>query len=351
MRVGRRVEALIEFCSGYARGAAAAPPPKKKTAKAPALHARPGPPGCWVCSALTPLDPVLPAGHSVTVSAQHLYLSIPRSHLSNSLAVKVVLTTIREVVPETATSTDAQLHRETYTINSPAGDSKSTTFADLVAEAKATGVVQSLRIATDHADPIFGGGYGFGVSENMTIKTEYLGHAIEAKGPGHTYPVGRELVEDILFYRRETCACSSMQALSTVGRLYRAYTLCCTTLVEAYLNRHLWYFRAIGRVTTEQVEDMPLKFEHRIAAWSPLFTSKKLSDLKAVKPCWGHLVELRRQRNQFRPCARTDGGPLATRGLPRAQLFAHWHRWHAGEASRVARVSAAWLHRTPRTSA
>jgi hypothetical protein len=233
------------------------------------------------------------------LKADHLYLVMQSSHLSKGAAVCVALAAIREIVPGMAEGTDTELRRQTYTITSPEGEATERRFDDLVEEARTTGVVSSLRIATDRPDPIFGGSYGIAVSENMNIKTEQFGPAIEIRGPGHTYPVGRELVKDILFYRRETCASSTLAKLAIVGRLYRAYVLSCTTLVEAYLNRQCWYFQAIGHVSQEQIEELPLKFEERIEAWLTLFTTRTITDLKGVKPCWGHLIELRRERNNF----------------------------------------------------
>jgi hypothetical protein len=226
---------------------------------------------------------------------------MPTSHLRIGEARRVTLKTIRELLPELRELDDANLRHRTrkYIVTSSTGEKKEHSFDELVEEARETGTVTSLRFTTDVQDPIFGGAYGLGVSEGMTVNSKHLGHEIEVAGPGHTYPIGRELVEDILHYRREICEHSRLAELRVVSRLYRAFTLSCTTLIEAYLNRQVWYFRAIGTVTEEQAAALPLNFEERVAAWLALFTDRSFAALKAVKPCWGHLVELREQRNLF----------------------------------------------------
>jgi hypothetical protein len=132
----------------------------------------------------------------------------------------------------------------------------------------------------------------------MAIRSQQFGHDLTVQGPCSTFPIGPDLVGDIIHYRREICEHSSLREISTVARLYRAYVLTCTSLVGAFLNRYLWYFRAVGRITNQEFESMNLSFEVRLQDWLRLLVKQKtLAALKAVTPCWNHLQELRKTRN------------------------------------------------------
>lgn len=227
----------------------------------------------------------------------HRYLSHPTSHMSKSGAVRLALARIREAVLAVSSEPDTELRsrRRTYTTYSTGKEPVTRTFDDLVGIAMETGSLALLR--PGHRDPVFEQSFGLGCSENMEIESKQFGHAVKVKGPCQTFPIGPDLVRDILHYRREICEHSTLASIDVVARLYRAYVLSCTSLVEAFLNRYLWYFRAVGRITNEEFESFNLSFEVRLGEWLKLLAGKSIDELKAVTPHWGHLQELRRTRN------------------------------------------------------
>lgn len=231
------------------------------------------------------------------MSDEHRYLLIPKTHMSKSGAVRFALKMVRETVPGMAGESDTEVRsrRRTYITYSTGQEPVTRTFDDLVHIAMDNGTLALLRPGV--RDPVFEQSYGMGCTENMTIQSKQFGHEVTVMGPCQTYPIGPDLVRDILYYRREICERSTFKEIDAVARLFRAYVLTCTSLVEAFLNRYLWYFRAVGRITTEEFESLNLSFEVRLGEWLKLLVGKTLDNMKAVTPCWGHLLELRRARN------------------------------------------------------
>lgn len=178
----------------------------------------------------------------------------------------------------------------------------SATFHEMVTEARRTGLVQRLQDGLDKADSVFGGVFINEFStpnHQMQLKTAFAGWAKEAQGPCRSSCVERDLVEDILEFRRLACVHSNEHDFRLTARYFRVYLTACVSLLEAFINRHILLAKHDGFESPEfdqlQVET---NLEEKVRLWwavcsgdshSPFFRSM----------AWCHLQELRTRRNEI----------------------------------------------------
>lgn len=220
----------------------------------------------------------------------HQYLAIDRFHLNEKAAVAFVLSYVSRLVPK---KTAAELKRSSFKF----GEGKSVSFASLMREARELGTVHQLWHHMDSRyEQYFPPGMGMEVSAGLKISINYAGISKEVEGPARLFPIEAELTNDILAFRQDACSAKKM---TQIGRYYRAYVFACTALVEAFLSRPV-HLNSDLKTKDEKIRRLsePCKFDERIELWTSVFCDKPLSVLKGTTG-WGHLQELRRERNMM----------------------------------------------------
>jgi len=205
----------------------------------------------------------------------------------------------------------------------------SVSFAELVGEARQTGVVKHLQDYLDKQDSVFGGTFGDFCTPNYQLRcnTEYAGWKKEAQGPCRTSCIERDLMEDILDYRRQGCEHSNEYDFRLTARYFRAYLSACVSLLDAFINRHILLAKHEGFSSPEfsrlQTET---KLEEKVRLWwavcseddpSPFFQSAE----------WCHLQELRTRRNEILHAV----DPISVYALKELQVYLNKVQTGVGE--------------------
>ena len=226
----------------------------------------------------------------------HRFLKIGRYHRNARDAERYVLDLLRRVNP----AVRARDWKRQEIVITVGNKTTRTRFGELVRLARETGAAGVVRARLDSLDPFFGGTFSMAVnSEGMTIGTQYAGYSVSLRGPARSYPVEDELTEDILVLRRRACEASADHPFDETARCYRAYTFACTSLVEAFLNRHVHLARHAGDEMAEAEVFAAANFEDRLDRWLRKYAGGSLSDIKDNTAPWGHFTELRRARNDL----------------------------------------------------
>lgn len=227
----------------------------------------------------------------------HRYLQIGRYHRNEAAADKFVLDLLRPRFPGVGRN---QLRKQTFNLHYGKGPFTQS-FQELKQQARETGTIQHRRllVGDDQFFPqplsIAVGGAVKGL--NMKVKASYAGHSAEFEAPMRINMIEEDLCDDILAWRRASCA-TSVLPFDECMRCYRAYVLACTSLVEAFLNRVPLYYRDL-RQHVDAIEQLhrPMNFEERIDLWVDTFCSQPVKTLKSTK-AWNHFQELREERNR-----------------------------------------------------
>lgn len=205
----------------------------------------------------------------------------------------------------------------------------SVTFHDMVAEARRTGVVERLQDKLDQADPMFGGCINEFCTPNhqLQVMTEYAGWKKEAQGPFRSACVERDLMEDILEYRRLACVHSNQHNFRLTARYFRAYLTACVSILEAFINRHILLAKHDGFSSPEfdklQVET---NLEEKVRLWWQVCSGDNPTPFfRSV--AWCHLQELRTRRNEVLHAI----DPIAIYAIKDLQLYLNKVRSGVGE--------------------
>jgi hypothetical protein len=224
----------------------------------------------------------------------HRFLEIRRYHRSEADAERYVLALLRRVNPSVR-ARDWK-HQE---IRITTGDTTSThQFGELVRLARETGTASLVRESLDMNDPVFGGVFSMATNtEGATIGTSYAGYEASLRGPARSYPVEDELTQDILVHRRRACEASGDAPFEETARCYKAYVFACTSLVEAFLNRHVHLAKHRGDAAAEADAMAASNLEERLDRWLRRYANADLTAIKNGDVVWNHFQELRVARN------------------------------------------------------
>jgi hypothetical protein len=225
----------------------------------------------------------------------HRFLEIGRYHRSEADAERYVLALLRRVNP--AVRARDWKHEE---IQINVGNRTSThRFRELVRLARETGTAGPLRAGLDTLDPFFGGTFSMAMnSEGIELGTKYAGYEVSLRGPARSYPVEDELTQDILVLRRRACEASGDDpSFEETARCYKAYMFACTSLVEAFLNRHVHLAHHRGDAAAEHDAMAASNLEERLDRWLRRYANADLAAIKNGEVEWNHFQELRLARN------------------------------------------------------
>ncbi|HUE70846.1 MAG TPA: hypothetical protein VMP01_08140 [Pirellulaceae bacterium] len=206
----------------------------------------------------------------------------------------------------------------------------SMSFPDMVKEARHKGVVVALQRILDRQDGVFG---GIGVFEfataNYQVKhgTEFAGFKAEVQGPCRVSLVEEDLTEDILHYRRLACNHSSDYNFRLTARYFRNYLSACTSIIDAFVNRHILVAKADGFTSPELDElERTTKVEKRLELWWNICCNSDPSPLfKSVH--WCRFQEIRQKRNALLHAL----DPFGIYSLPEIQQYMNKVRSGIGE--------------------
>jgi hypothetical protein len=208
------------------------------------------------------------------------------------------------------------------------------TYREMEEDARRTGVVQRLQRQLDRQDSIFGGTFEAGTpNHNMSVKTEYAGWVKEVQGPCRVSPIEDDLMEDILFFRQETCAHSADYDFRRMTRFYRAYLGACVSMLDAFINRHIILAEYQGFASPELAElKESRKTERRVELWLAVCTTSPMEKLTSRKE-WCHFQQLRQKRNQLMHAA----DPFSVYSVPEIGKHLNYVRTGIGELLKLLR--------------
>lgn len=216
------------------------------------------------------------------------------------------------------------------------------TFAEMVKEARETGVVRALQFHFDKKDSVFGGTY---VEEFATPNyqihhhSEWAGFVVDQQGPCRAACVEIDLTEDILTARRLASQHSNEYNFVLTCRYFRNYLSACISLVDAFINRHIHVAKAEG-FTSPEFEQLQKTtgFEKKLELWWAVCCTDDISTLLgSVHYC--RLQELRAKRNIFLHALE----PIAGYSLLEMQIYLNKVRSGVGELLLLLRKA----HRKP----
>lgn len=212
-----------------------------------------------------------------------------------------------------------------------------TTFAELVEETRRKGIACRLQDSLDQRDPVFGGTIDEIATSNfqMKCKVQWGAWTKEVWGPCRGSSVLRDLTEDVLFYRREACERSNEYDFRLTARAYRSYLAACISLVDAFINRHIYSAKNEGFTSPEfEVLKDEKKLEERMRLWWKVCSEDDPSTFFSSIP-WCHLQELRTKRNEILHAI----DPIAVYSLQEMQSYLNKVRTGVGESLLMLRVA------------
>lgn len=232
---------------------------------------------------------------------EHRYLTLAPTHRSDKDATEYVRSLLKPRFPR---CTKGQLTNPAteFTFNYGKGPFKRT-FAELKKEARESGTVRHLRTYLYGNDEFFPPGLDTAIDGNvpglqLKYSSRFVGSEDAASAPMRSGPVEYELCMDILGFRRDACD-HSVFPFEECARYARAYTLACTSFVEAFLHRPIAIRILQGRATPDiEALTKPMSMEERLERWVRIFCTRPLSDLKGSTG-WDHFKKLRAERNKL----------------------------------------------------
>jgi hypothetical protein len=258
------------------------------------------------------------------------FLTISEYHLSREKARELVLATLKRLsgkVPKVD-------WRRSFLDAKDGERPLRLTFQQMEQDARRTGVVQELQRILDFRDSIFGGTFeSASPNHNMSVKTEYAGWVKEVQGPCRVALIERDLTEDILFYRQQTCAHSSDYGFRAMTRFYLAYLGACVSLLDAFINRHILLAKHEGFTSPEFTElKESRKLERRVELWLEVCTTRPMKKL-ACRTEWCHFQELRQKRNELMHAV----DPFSVYRVPEIAKHLNYARTGVGELLKLLR--------------
>lgn len=224
------------------------------------------------------------------------FLHLGQYHLSRELAHKAV---VRTLIACGVECPKAGWH--SVVVNWNDKSSAPSRFADLVNEARGMGIVKRLQDYLDQKDTVFGGTIRDISTPNwqMKIRAELAGFSKEANGPCRTSQVEIDLTDDILHFRQAACDGSNQHDFRVTCRAFRSYLSACTSLIDAFINRHILLAKHDG-FQSEAFDKLKVvtKLEDRVQLWFEVCSSKDPSSFFRSKE-WCHFQEIRKSRNEI----------------------------------------------------
>ncbi len=174
-------------------------------------------------------------------------------------------------------------------------------FREMLDQARKTGVVERVQKYLDLKDNIFGGTLEDLATPNhqLTLKTEYASLSKESQGPCRSSCVERELMEDILDYRRQVCEHSNEYDFKLCTRYYRAYLSACVSIVDAFINRHILLAKLDGFASPEFDQlQLQRNLGEKVRLWWEVCSSHNSAPFFNSQ-AWCHFQEIRTKRNEL----------------------------------------------------
>lgn len=173
-------------------------------------------------------------------------------------------------------------------------------FAELVAEARRTGIVARIQRHLDRQDSVFGGMIDELATPNwqLKIKRGLAGFEKESAGPCRAGFSESDLTEDVLYCRAKSCEHSNEYDFRVTCRYFRAYLFACISVVDAFINRHILIASSQG-FSTPEFEQLKVstKSEDRVRLWFKVCSSEDPAQFFESRE-WCHFQELRALRNE-----------------------------------------------------
>lgn len=252
------------------------------------------------------------------------FLVMHKYHMSRAVARQAVILSLQAAgVKEPTEGWDTL--QITWNENEGTGPSS---FPELIAEARAFGIVKPLQRYLDKADSIFGSTMDEIATPNWQMKlgTTYAGFSKEVEGPCRCAQVERDLTQDILHYRQEICDFSDQHDFRLLSRAFRSYLLACVSLIDAFINRHVLIAEYDGFKSPEFEElKVATNTERRVRLWFEVCSDDDPSPFFA-SPEWCHFQELRKKRNEIVHAL----DPFGMYSLREVQLFVNKVRTGVG---------------------
>ena len=223
------------------------------------------------------------------------FLTQGRFHLSRAKARKEViriLSALGQKEPDSGW--------ESISIDWPNNQTTCRTFVELVQEARLTGTVRQIQDLLDKGDAVFGHSVPDLVTPNfqLFVETTFAGKHYKVQGPSRSAFSELDLTEDVLYYRSKACEFSSEYDFRATCRYYRAYLFACTSIVDAFVNRHILLAEHDGFSTPEfEKLKTATKVEDRMRLWSAVCSSHDTAPFFASEE-WCHFQGLRKNRNE-----------------------------------------------------
>jgi hypothetical protein len=173
-------------------------------------------------------------------------------------------------------------------------------YKKLITEMRVNGIVEQLDSYLDSLDPIFGGRLALATTSSaITLSVSYADYSQTLQGPARLYQAEYELADDILFYRQQACDHSWEPDFIMTARFCRAYMAACVSIVDAFINRHIWIANHAGLATPDfSVLKASTNTEERIELWIKVFTGKTATEINGGTE-WKHFQDLREERNKL----------------------------------------------------
>lgn len=206
----------------------------------------------------------------------------------------------------------------------------SMTFPEMVEDARKNGIVVHIQRHLDRKDSVFGGTLCDDFctpNYQITLKTEFGSFKAEVQGPCRTACVEAELTEDILYYRRAACTHSNEYDFARTSRYYRNYLMASISLVDAFINRHIFMAMEDG-FTSPEFEELKqtTKIERKVELLWKVCCKEDTAQLFG-SVAWCRFQELREKRNALVHAV----DPIAIYSLPSIQKYLNKVRSGVGE--------------------
>lgn len=175
---------------------------------------------------------------------------------------------------------------------------KTINYLGLVKEAREKGWIEIIDSHIDFKDLIFGKQISFSSGMiGQKFNSKIGNYEKELTTPLRNHSIESELTNDILYFREKACEFSSEHNFELTCRFYRSYILSCITLIEAFINKHVFVLESSG-VNMDELEEIKneTRLEERVII---LFSIEKKCTLSKLKNSisWNHFKELRKERN------------------------------------------------------
>lgn len=241
-------------------------------------------------------------GGQVKDCVNHRYLEIGPTHRSQRGAEEYLLQLLRP--PRFPRLTKGQLRNLSLEVTMDYGKGPFTrTLAILRREAREKGAVRFLRTYALGEDRYFPDVVDLSFPSipgvRAVLTSSRFRSEVEFDVASRYGPVENELCSDVLYFRKQACLASSLERFEECTGYVRAYTLACTSLVEAFLHRVI-LVESIEGFDPAKIQELqtPMAMELLLQKWVDAFCTQPLKTLKAT-PAWDHFKVLRRERNKI----------------------------------------------------